>query len=109
MTRARARAVTATAALVLVTAASTGVALAEEAGAPPSMPAFVGKGLIQVFHQLDARTKLDVADVGGEHRTVLWPFNWKVCTQRPAAGAALAEHTRVSIGVVKKTERCPAG
>ena len=64
----------------------TGTALAEGAAAPPPMPAFVGKGLIHVFNKLDMRTKLDVRDIGGGHRTVLWPFNWKVCARtRPPA------------------------
>ncbi|WP_438296473.1 hypothetical protein [Streptomyces sp. HUAS TT7] len=102
-----ARAATVTAALLLVTSGTTATALAEGAAAPRPMPALVGKGLVQVFSKLDARTKLDVRDIGGGHRTVLWPFNWKVCTQTPAAGAARAEHTRVGVGVVKKGERCP--
>ncbi|WP_053728751.1 hypothetical protein [Streptomyces sp. WM6378] len=105
--RVRARAATVTAALFLVTAATTGTALAEGVAAPPPMQAFVGKGLIHVFNELGMRTKLDVRDIGGGHRTVLWPFNWKVCAQSPAAGAPLAEHIRVSVSVVKKTERCP--
>ncbi|KOU38286.1 hypothetical protein ADK54_29360 [Streptomyces sp. WM6378] len=81
--------------------------MAEGVAAPPPMQAFVGKGLIHVFNELGMRTKLDVRDIGGGHRTVLWPFNWKVCAQSPAAGAPLAEHIRVSVSVVKKTERCP--
>ncbi|MFI6051450.1 hypothetical protein ACIBCO_15340 [Streptomyces violascens] len=91
----------------LTTAATTGTAPAEGAAAPPPMPAFVGKSLVQVFSTLDARTTLDVQDIGRGHRTVLWPFNWKVCAQTPPAGAALAEHTRVRVDVVKKAERCP--
>ncbi|MFD9821805.1 hypothetical protein [Streptomyces violascens] len=105
--RMRARAATVTATLFLATAATTGTALAEGAAAPRPMPAFIGKGLVQVFNKLGARTKLDVQDMGGGHRTVLWPFNWKVCSQTPSAGAPLAGHSRVGIGVVKKTERCP--
>lgn len=105
--RMRARAATVTATLLLATGAGPGTALAEGAAAPRRMPAFTGKGLVQVFNKLGARTKLDVQDIGGAHRTVLWPFNWKVCAQTPAAGAPLAGHIRVGIGVVKKTERCP--
>ncbi|MER0449225.1 hypothetical protein ABR738_32510 [Streptomyces sp. Edi4] len=108
----RARAATVTAGVVLATALTTGAALAEDAGTPERparMPAFVGQGLLQVFNTLDARTRLEVEDIGGGHRGVLWPFNWKVCRQSPAPGAPLAARTRVSVGVVKKTENCPPG
>ncbi|MCX5386568.1 hypothetical protein [Streptomyces sp. NBC_00083] len=104
--RTRRRTVTVTAGLALATALSAGTALADEAASPQRMPGFVGKGLLQVYNTLDARTKLDVEDIGGEHRSVLWPFNWKVCRQSPAAGAPLTDHTRVSIGVLLKTETC---
>ncbi|WP_240660061.1 hypothetical protein [Streptomyces sp. WAC 01529] len=76
------------------------------AAAGPPMPDFRGRGLVHVFSTLDYRTRVDVHDVSGYHRTVLWPLNWKVCSQSPAAGRQLNGQA-VTIGVVKKSERCP--
>lgn len=77
------------------------------AGAQP-MPDFLGKGLWRVFTSLDPRTRLDVHDVGGHDRRVLWPPHWRVCTQHPAPGAERGPRGRVVVGVVKKGEVCPA-
>ncbi|MCT4353146.1 hypothetical protein M5362_08390 [Streptomyces sp. Je 1-79] len=71
-----------------------------------AMPALLGKGLWQVFTALAPRTRVDVHDVGGRDRRVLWPPNWRVCTQYPTEGAVLGR-TNVVIGVVKKGESCP--
>lgn len=71
------------------------------------MPNLVGSGLTQAFKTLDAHPKIDVEDIGGQHRPVTWPANWKVCQQSPAPDASLTENTSVSLGVVKKTEECP--
>ncbi|MFF0557590.1 hypothetical protein ACH4ZU_05730 [Streptomyces sp. NPDC020472] len=78
----------------------------DEAGARP-MPDFLGRGLWQVFTRLDRRTRLDVHDVSGRDRRVLWPPCWEVCTQYPGAGTALDRRTTVMIGVVRKGETCP--
>ncbi|APE25066.1 MULTISPECIES: hypothetical protein [Streptomyces] len=78
----------------------------EEAGTRP-MPDFLGRGLWQVFTRLDRRTRLDVHDVSGRDRRVLWPPRWQVCTQYPAAGTGLDRRTTVMIGVVRKGETCP--
>ncbi|GAA2772785.1 hypothetical protein GCM10019017_15940 [Streptomyces showdoensis] len=78
-----------------------------EGGGQP-MPEFLGKGLWRVFTSLDPRTRLDVHDVGGGDRRVLWPPNWRVCTQHPAPGAERGSRGRVVVGVVKKGEVCPA-
>lgn len=77
------------------------------AAAGPPMPDFQGQSLVRVFSGLDYRTRVDVHDVSGVHRHVLWPPSWKVCSQSPAPGAGLNGQT-VTIGVVKKAERCPA-
>ncbi|MEU6929543.1 hypothetical protein [Streptomyces sp. NPDC046385] len=77
------------------------------AGGSP-MPDFLGKGLWRVFTSLDPRTRLDVHDVGGGDRRVLWPPNWRVCTQHPAPGVQRRARGRVVVGVVKKGEVCPA-
>ncbi|MEU6623184.1 hypothetical protein ABZ926_20780 [Streptomyces litmocidini] len=78
----------------------------EEAGARP-MPDFLGRGLWRVFTRLDRRTRLDVHDVSGRDRRVLWPPRWEVCTQYPAVGTVLDRRTTVMIGVVRKGETCP--
>ncbi|MER5883163.1 hypothetical protein ABT160_04995 [Streptomyces sp. NPDC001941] len=100
----RRRTATVTAGAVLALAAMTGTAVAVAAG--PPMPDFSGKSLMTVFNQLDYRTRVEVHDDSGFDRNVLWPPSWKVCTQSPAKGAALNGQT-VTIGVVKKAEKCP--
>ncbi|MET9379062.1 hypothetical protein ACFYV5_02880 [Streptomyces sp. NPDC003035] len=87
-------------------AVTTGEEAVAEEDAPP-MPSFLGKGLWRVFTTLDHRTRLDVHDVGGSDRRVLWPPHWTVCTQHPDEGAALDGRATVVIGVVKKGESCP--
>ncbi|WP_405859223.1 hypothetical protein OG361_32490 [Streptomyces sp. NBC_00090] len=95
--------------------AAVAVASAEGAAAPGEetatgtrvMPDFLGGGLWRVFTRLDRRTRLDVHDVSGRDRRVLWPANWRVCTQYPAAGTGLDRRTTVMIGVVRAGETCP--
>ncbi|MGY0490817.1 hypothetical protein [Streptomyces sp. WG-D5] len=72
------------------------------------MPEFRGRGLIRVFSGVDYRTKVEVRDIGGGHRNVLWPPSWKVCAQYPAAGQEIGDRT-VRVGVVKHGEKCPPG
>ncbi|MBD0711993.1 MULTISPECIES: hypothetical protein [unclassified Streptomyces] len=93
-------------AAVAVSSAEESAASDEEAGARP-MPDFLDRGLWQVFTGLGRRTRLDVHDVGGRDRRVLWPLSWRVCTQYPSAGTGLDRRTTVMIGVVRKGETCP--
>ncbi|MFC8897874.1 hypothetical protein [Streptomyces cinereoruber] len=72
-----------------------------------AVPDFLGLGLWRVFTRLDRRTRLDVHDVSGRDRRVLWPSRWQVCTQYPEAGADLDRRTTVMIGVVRRGETCP--
>ncbi|MFF5389299.1 hypothetical protein ACFY5H_13100 [Streptomyces sp. NPDC013012] len=72
-----------------------------------TVPDFLGLGLWRVFTRLDRRTRLDVHDVSGRDRRVLWPSRWQVCTQYPEAGAGLDRRTTVMIGVVRRGETCP--
>ncbi|MGW7414483.1 hypothetical protein [Streptomyces sp. NPDC054863] len=121
----RKRAATAAAGAVLaLTVASTGVASADVAAAAPAaaapataavaapadepdpLPNFVGRNLFRVYSTVSAETALDIQDLGGEHRKVLWPPNWKVCTQSPKAGTKLHGGT-LRLGVVKTGEKCP--
>jgi hypothetical protein len=55
---------------------------------------------------VSAETALDIRDLSGDHRKVLWPPNWKVCTQSPKAGTKLNGGT-LRLGVVKTDEKCP--
>ncbi|MFJ3905393.1 hypothetical protein [Streptomyces sp. NPDC090025] len=71
------------------------------------MPEFLGRRLWRVFTALEPFTRLDVHDVSGADRRVLWPPNWWVCTQYPAPGAPRAARGRVVLGVVRKGEECP--
>ncbi|MEV5981177.1 hypothetical protein [Streptomyces sp. NPDC052114] len=88
-------------------AAATLMAVTTATAAGPPLPDFRGRGLMHVFSTVDYRTRVDVQDASGFHRHVLWPLNWKVCTQSPAPGRQLGGGT-LTIGVVKKQERCPA-
>ncbi|MFC7932270.1 hypothetical protein [Streptomyces cinereoruber] len=72
-----------------------------------TVPDFLGLGLWRVFTRLDRRTRLDVHDVSGRDRRVLWPSRWQVCTQYPEAGTDLDRRTTVMIGVVRRGETCP--
>ncbi|WP_435973243.1 hypothetical protein [Streptomyces sp. Qhu_M48] len=93
-------------AAVAVTSAEETAAPDDEAWTRP-MPDFLGRGLWRVFTRLDRRTRLDVHDVSGRDRRVLWPPRWQVCTQYPAAGTDIERRTTLMIGVVRKGETCP--
>ncbi|MGV9692149.1 hypothetical protein ACWDUX_23925 [Streptomyces sp. NPDC003444] len=106
----RAAAVGAVALLALAAVAATSAEETAGAGGEPgerTVPDFLGLGLWRVFTRLDRRTRLDVHDVSGRDRRVLWPSRWQVCTQYPAAGADLDRRTTVMIGVVRRGETCP--
>ncbi|MFF8289888.1 hypothetical protein ACF068_11755 [Streptomyces sp. NPDC016309] len=94
--------------LVLALTAMGGTAAGATAGAAAGRPVpdFTGKGLMTVFTTLDHRTKVEVYDASGYGRTVLWPSNWKVCSQHPAPGTDLGGRT-FSVDVMKKGEKCP--
>ncbi|MFE0648251.1 hypothetical protein ACFVZH_06645 [Streptomyces sp. NPDC059534] len=93
-------------AAVAVTSAGEAAAPGDDTGARP-MPDFLDRGLWRVFTRLPRRTRLDVHDVSGRDRRVIWPPNWQVCTQYPATGTGLDRRTTVMIGVVRKGESCP--
>ncbi|WP_432121776.1 hypothetical protein [Streptomyces sp. S1] len=106
----RAAAVGAVALLALAAVAATSAEETSGAGREPgerTVPDFLGLGLWRVFTRLDRRTRLDVHDVSGRDRRVLWPSRWQVCTQYPAAGTDLDRRTTVMIGVVRRGETCP--
>ncbi|MET9935716.1 hypothetical protein [Streptomyces sp. NPDC006324] len=110
----RAAVVGAGALLALAAVAATSAEETSEAGTGAgddagerTVPDFLGLGLWRVFTRLDRRTRLDVHDVSGRDRRVLWPSRWQVCTQYPAAGTDLDRRTTVMIGVVRRGVETP--
>ncbi|MEV3857227.1 hypothetical protein AB0J38_23210 [Streptomyces sp. NPDC050095] len=97
------RVATITAGALLALTVPVGAAVAADG---PKMPDFRGRGLMHVFSTVDYRTRVEVSDVSGTHRHVLWPLSWKVCTQSPAVGKEIGDST-VRVGVVKNDEKCP--
>ncbi|MFD8419412.1 hypothetical protein [Streptomyces sp. NPDC059466] len=78
--------------------------------APPStaggkLPDFAGKSVKAARDALDPSTSFTVKDASGAHRWILVESNWKVCTQSPAAGAALRGQP-VELTAVKFDESC---
>ncbi|MEU5774452.1 PASTA domain-containing protein [Streptomyces venezuelae] len=82
------------------------MAVTAAVAAGPPMPDFRGRTLTDVHSTVGWRTRVDAADLSGFRRHVLWPANWKVCTQSPAPGQRLDGET-ITLGVVKTGERCP--
>jgi hypothetical protein len=72
-----------------------------------SMPALVGKTVFDADKEVPLGTRLLLVDGTGQHRKVIWPANWRVCKQDPAAGAPLTPSTAVTLVVVKLEEKCP--
>ncbi|MEU0432500.1 hypothetical protein ABZ153_12835 [Streptomyces sp. NPDC006290] len=70
------------------------------------MPDFKGKSVKAARAALDSGTSIDVKDAGGQDRWVLIESNWQVCTQTPAARAALNGQP-VTLTAVKFGESCP--
>ncbi|MFB6811874.1 hypothetical protein [Streptomyces sp. NPDC056387] len=69
------------------------------------MPNFVGQGMKAVRSALPSNASITVKDAV-QSRMVLQESNWKVCSQNPAAGTALAGQP-VSFTVAKTDETCP--
>ncbi|MEV8033906.1 hypothetical protein [Streptomyces sp. NPDC086182] len=76
-----------------------------QAAAGATMPDFTGKAVKVVRGALDSGTSITVNDASGDGRFVLMESNWKVCTQRPKAGAALNGQP-VTLDAVKFEETC---
>jgi len=71
-----------------------------------TMPDFKGKSVKTARTALDSGTSLTVNDATADDRFVLVESNWQVCTQEPAAGAALNGQP-VTFTAVKFGETCP--
>ncbi|MEU8529242.1 MULTISPECIES: hypothetical protein [Streptomyces] len=81
---------------------------AEPGAEPVPMPDLTGRSLLRAFAAFDHRTRVHVHDVSGGDRRVLWPSRWRVCTQHPVPGSPEGPGRSVTLGVVRKTERCPS-
>lgn len=70
------------------------------------MPNFTGKSVKAARAAFDGGTTITVNDASGDDRWVLLESNWQVCSQKPAAGAALNGQP-VTLAAVKFGETCP--
>ncbi|MFG3170583.1 PASTA domain-containing protein [Streptomyces sp. NPDC048200] len=77
-----------------------------QAAAGKTMPNFAGKAVKVARGALDSGMSITVNDATGDSRFVLMESNWKVCSQKPAAGAALNGQP-VTFNAVKFEEPCP--
>lgn len=94
------------AALALMTFTAVPAAAAPVSHRDSVMPAVVGKTLWEAEGAVPLGTHLTLVDGTGQHRKVVWPTNWRVCKQDPAAGAPLTSSTAVTLTVVKLQEKC---
>ncbi|MFD1938029.1 hypothetical protein [Nonomuraea sp. bgisy101] len=74
------------------------------------VPDVKGQALVPALGSLrDAGyERVRTTDVSGRGRVVVLRRDWKVCAQKPAAGAVLRQE-RVELAVVKVSESCPVG
>jgi hypothetical protein len=88
--------------------ALTAVPAAAAPGSPRDgvMPSVVGTTLWEAEGAVPFGTSLTFVDGTGQHRKVVWPRNWQVCAQTPAAGTPLTSTTAVTLTLVKLQERC---
>jgi hypothetical protein len=70
-----------------------------------TMPDFVGKALNTATRSLPSDTSISSSDAAGD-RVILLQSNWKICTQKPAAGTSLNGQP-VKFTAVKFGEKCP--
>jgi beta-lactam-binding protein with PASTA domain len=70
------------------------------------MPNLVGQTVWDADNTVPLGTRLLLVDGTGQHRKVVWPSNWQVCKQDPAAGTPLTSATAVTLTVVRLEEKC---
>ncbi|MFC4031783.1 PASTA domain-containing protein [Streptomyces polygonati] len=75
------------------------------AKAGATMPDFTGKALNTAADSLPSNTSIGSSDAAG-HRVIVLRSNWRICTQKPAAGTRLNGQP-VMFTAVKFGERCP--
>ena len=95
------------AATVLALLAFTAVPAAAAPVSPHDvMPSLVGKTVFDADKAVPLGTRMQLVDGTGQHRKVIWPGNWQVCKQDPAAGTPITSSTVVTLTVVKREEKC---
>jgi hypothetical protein len=74
-----------------------------------TMPALVGRNLQTAKDQLHAKGSylLVEVDAKGQNRELAVDRDWRVCWQKPAAGAKVTIVHLVTLRAVKLTESCP--
>jgi beta-lactam-binding protein with PASTA domain len=74
------------------------------------VPRFLGMGLQAAQDAAQAAGFWDLTshDSAGRDRMQLFDRNWKVCSQKPAAGAKVSADTKLDFGTVKLEESCPS-
>jgi beta-lactam-binding protein with PASTA domain len=74
-----------------------------------AVPDLVGKGLqaAQDAAQAAGFHHLTSHDSAGRDRRQILDSDWKVCSQKPAAGATATTDTQIDLGAVKLDETCP--
>ncbi|MFI8280805.1 PASTA domain-containing protein, partial [Streptomyces sp. NPDC085929] len=95
---------------------ATSAAAPSNPAAPPAksktaaLPNLVGKGLQTAQDEAQAAGfyALKSHDSLGRDRLQVLDRDWKVCSQTPAAGAAVETSTAIDLGAVKLDETCPA-
>jgi len=80
-------------------------------GGSKVVPELVGKGLqaAQDAAQAAGFYNLTSHDSLGRDRHQILDRDWKVCSQKPAAGTGVSTDTQIDLGAVKVTEACPKG
>jgi hypothetical protein len=73
------------------------------------MPALVGRNLQAAQDQLQAKGSylLNQVDATGQNRKSVVDRDWRVCSQKPAAGAKVTVLQLVTLRSVKLSESCP--
>jgi hypothetical protein len=73
------------------------------------LPDLVGQDLDDVVAALEAlgADDLRLVDATGQGRRQVVDSNWQVCTQDPREGRTVDVDDRITLAVVKQSERCP--
>lgn len=80
------------------------------AAATKTVPNLIGKGLQSAQDQVQAAGFyiLTSHDSLGRDRMQVFDRDWKVCSQKPAAGSSVSVDTKLDFGAVKTDETCPS-
>jgi beta-lactam-binding protein with PASTA domain len=73
------------------------------------MPDLIGDDLDDAEAALTAlgAERVKTVDANGDGRSQIMTSNWKVCSQDPRQGKDTDGDRKITLGVVKQSERCP--